>query len=542
VASAAAFALPMKLKIPGGGRHRHHATFHSKCGPLQPFADPLPIMPRLPLSGAYEIRMREARQVLHSAMRPTRIWGYDGIYPGPQFEVRSGFPVSVKWENKLPQKHFLPIDHTIHGAGGVPDVRSVVHVHGADVLPESDGYPDAWFTRDFKEVGPDFASRVYQYPNERGARTLFYHDHALGITRLNIYAGLAGFYIVRDDQEDSLGLPSVKYEISLMIQDRSFHADGSLAYPDQGVTSLHPVWVPEFFGDTAVVNGRVMPYLNVEPRKYRFRILNMSNARFYNLRLSTGNPFVQIGADQGLLPKPVMVSNLLLAPTERADVIVDFSDMKQKAITMTNDAAAPFPDPDPEMPLIPNIMQFRVVLPLKERDRPLPNSLASVPLLAETAAARVRDITIEEDEDPMTEEPVMATLERRMWDDPVVEDPKAGSTEIWRLINTTDDAHPIHVHLVRFQVVDRQRFNVDQFKASGQLVLTGPVMEPPVNEKPAWKDSVRADPGVVTRIIARFDLPKTAVVVPGKRFRYVFHCHILEHEENEMMRPYDVVG
>jgi spore coat protein A len=209
---------------------------------------------------------------------------------------------------------------------------------------------------------------------------------------------------------------------------------------------------------------------------------------------------------------------------------------------MTNDAAAPFPDPDPEMPLIPNIMQFRVVLPLKERDRPLPNSLVPVPLLAETAAARVRDITIEEDEDPMTEEPMMATLEGRMWDDPVVEDPKAGSTEIWRLINTTDDAHPIHVHLVRFQVLDRQRFDVDQFIASGQLVLTGPVMEPPVNEKPAWKDSVRADPGVVTRIIARFDLPKTAVVVPGKRFRYVFHCHILEHEENEMMRPYDVVG
>jgi spore coat protein A len=487
--------------------------------------------------------MREGRQVFHSGLKPTRIWGYDGIYPGPQFEVRSGFPIAVKWENKLPQKHFLPIDHTIHGAqSSLPDVRTVVHVHGADTLPDSDGYPEAWFTRDFKEVGPDFTTQVYAYPNERGARTLFYHDHALGITRLNIYAGLAGFYIVRDDQEDSLSLPSGKYEISLMLQDRSFHADGSLAYPDQGVTSAHPVWVPEFFGDTAVVNGRVMPHLEVEPRKYRFRILNMSNARFYNLKLSSGQRFIQIGADQGLLPKPVSVSSLLLAPTERADVIVDFSEAKQKSITMTNDAAAPFPEPDPEMPLIPNIMQFRVVLPLRERDRPLPAALAPVPLISEQSAVHLRDISIEEEEDPATEEPLMATLEKRMWDDPVVEDPKAGSVEIWRLINTTDDAHPIHVHLVRFQVLDRQRFDVDGYKANGQLKLEGPVMAPPPNERPAWKDSVRADPGVVTRIIARFDLPSTAVVVPGKRFRYVFHCHILEHEENEMMRPYDVVG
>lgn len=540
--SAALMAMPLKMPKMNMAK-RHYVTIHSKVGALKPFADPLPLPKRLPISGSYSVQMREAHQVLHSGMKPTRIWGYEGMYPGPQFEVRSGFPVSVTWENKLPHKHFLPIDHTIHGAeANLPEVRTVVHVHGVDTLPDSDGYPEAWFTRDFKETGPTFASRVYQYPNERGARTLFYHDHALGITRLNIYAGLSGFFIVRDDAEDALGLPSGKFEVSLMIQDRSFNADGSLAYPDQGVTSAHPVWVPEFFGDTPLVNGRVMPHFDVEPRKYRFRILNMSNARFYNLRLSSGQPFLQIGADQGLLPKPVAVNNLLLSPTERVDVIVDFSEMKGAFITMTNDAPVPFPDPDPTMPKIPNIMQFRVTQPLTERDRPLPAVLIPVPLIPESTAAQVRDISIEEQSDPATDEPVMATMEESMWDDPVKEEPKAGSVEIWRLINTTDDAHPIHVHLVRFQVLDRQPFDKEHYQATKQLVFTGPAIPAGAGERPAWKDSVRADPGIVTRIIAKYDLPSTAVVTPGKRFRYVFHCHILEHEENEMMRPYDVVG
>jgi spore coat protein A, manganese oxidase len=187
-------------------------------------------------------------------------------------------------------------------------------------------------------------------------------------------------------------------------------------------------------------------------------------------------------------------------------------------------------------------MQFRVVLPLTERDRPIPDALAPVPLIAESEAAQVRDISLEEQEDETTGEPLMATMEGRMWDDPVVEAPKAGSVEIWRILNTTEDAHPIHVHLVRFQILDRQPFDKEEYKATRQLVFTGPAVAPASGERPAWKDSVRADPGFVTRIIAKYDLPSTAVVTPEKRFRYVFHCHILEHEENEMMRPYDVVG
>jgi spore coat protein A len=476
-------------------------------------------------------------------MRPAQVWGYDGIYPGPTFDVRSGTPISVKWLNKLPEKHLLPIDHTIHGAeNSVPDVRTVVHLHGHKVLPESDGYPEAWFTRDFQETGPYFATETYRYPNEQPAMTLFYHDHALGITRLNVYAGLSGFYLIHDQVEDELPLPRGRFDIPLIIQDRSFNSDGSLMYPDQGVTPFHPIWVPEFFGDTAVVNGRVMPHLDVEPRKYRFRILNASNARFYQLRLSSGQPFIQIGSDQGFLPKPVPSPELLLAPAERADVVIDFTRMRGRSITLTNSAPAPFPGGDPEVPPVAQIMQFRVMLPLTKPDSPLPDTLAPVPLLDPTDAAQVRSITLEELEDPNNGNPIRATLEGRMWDAPVVENPRAGSIEVWQLINTTEDAHPIHVHLVRFQVLDRQPFDIDQFMSSNgqQLVFTGPPMPPPPSERPAWKDTVRADPGFVTRIIARFELPSTAIMVPGKPFRYVFHCHILEHEENEMMRPYDV--
>ena len=178
------------------------------------------------------------------------------------------------------------------------------------VRPDSDGRPDAWFTAGFANAEPNGRREVYEYPNRQDACTLWYHDHAIGQTRLNVYAGLAGVYLIRDDEEDALGLPSGDYEVPLIIQDRSFAADGSLAYPvsELAGSTDHPgAWVPEFFGDTILVNGKVWPYLEVEPRKYRLRILNGSNARFYRLRLSDGRPFVQIGADQGLLSGPVEV-------------------------------------------------------------------------------------------------------------------------------------------------------------------------------------------------------------------------------------------
>src|SRR5579862_432162 len=203
---------------------------------LASYIDPLPIPPVIRPSSSTKaevlVRMTEFRQKVHRDLPPTRLWGYNGVWPGPTFEVRRGQLVSVKWTNQLPMKHFLPIDTTIHGSEeAVPQVRTVVHVHGARVMPESDGYPDAWVTSDGK-AGPVASTNPARYSNDQRAATLWYHDHALGITRLNVYAGLAGFYLVRDEEEDALNLPSGTYEIPLLIQDRKFNPDGSLLYPE----------------------------------------------------------------------------------------------------------------------------------------------------------------------------------------------------------------------------------------------------------------------------------------------------------------------
>jgi spore coat protein A len=197
--------------------------------------------------------MTQFKQKLHSQLPPTTLWGYNGTYPGPTFETRTGTPIHVKWINHLPTTHLLAnsIDHTIHGAESTePEVRNVVHLHGGLVSPASDGYPEAWF--------PPGESATYYYPNEQPAATLWYHDHTLGITRSNIVAGLAGFYLIHDSVEDGLNLPKGEYEIPLLIQDRTFNADGSLFYPTKGEDDPEtpPVWVPEFFGNTILVNGK----------------------------------------------------------------------------------------------------------------------------------------------------------------------------------------------------------------------------------------------------------------------------------------------
>ena len=187
------------------------------------------------------------------------------MWPGPTFEVRKGQPLSIKWSNQLPTKHFLPIDYTIHGSEeNVAEVRTVTHVHGVQVLPESDGYPDSWFTSDGK-TGSVAGANPTHHPNEQSSRMLWYHDQLLGITRLNVYAGLAGFYVIRDDQEDALNLPNGPYEIPLMIQGRSFGVDGSLLYPP-AKNGTHPLWMQEFFGDTICVNGKAASFLEVERR------------------------------------------------------------------------------------------------------------------------------------------------------------------------------------------------------------------------------------------------------------------------------------
>ena len=456
----------------------------------------------------YKISMQPVKGKVHRDLKPTSMWGFVGSSPGPTIESRSGQGLLVEWVNDLPTQHFLPIDHTVHGAeASKPDVRAVTHLHGAKAPADSDGYPDAWYTPG--------KSALYHYPNQQDAAALWYHDHALGITRLNVYAGLFGLFVVRDDFEEGLNLPKGKYEVPLILYDRSFDRDGQLFYPTSG--DPKSPWMPEVFGDVALVNGKIYPYLEVEPRKYRFRLLNAANGRFFHLALSNGQPFNQIGTDLGLLPAPVPLKSLLLAPAERADLIVDFSDHAGENIVLSNDALT--------------VMQFRVSKTLVTDPSSMPPTIRPVPRLAESAAVRTRSLTLGE-KDNMAGLPEAMLLNNAHWDMPITENPTLDSVEIWELLNFTDDSHPIHLHLVRFQILDRRSFEPQAYYHGGKIQYIGPALPPAANEA-GWKDTVQAHPGMVTRIIARFE---------GYTGRYVWHCHILEHEDNEMMRPYDVIA
>ena len=220
--------------------------------------------------------MRAMESKVHRDLPATRMWGFGSSSPGPTFETRSNHGLIVEWVNELPQRHFLPIDHTLHGAeANLPEVRSVIHLHGGKTPPDSDGYPEHWYVPG--------KSATFHYPNRQDAAMLFYHDHTMGINRLNIYAGLQGMYFIRDEAEDALKLPQGKYEIPLLVYDRFLLPDGQLEYP----VSPKPEtpWVPEVFGNAILVNGKLFPYLDVEPRKYRFRLMNGSNGRFYRFSL-----------------------------------------------------------------------------------------------------------------------------------------------------------------------------------------------------------------------------------------------------------------
>jgi spore coat protein A len=537
---------------------------------LEPFVDRLPIPLILRPTGSrrlahhrrkralyYEVPMMQVSQRLHRDLPPTQVWGYWGMYPGPSFETRRGQPIAVKWINNLPTRHLLhnSIDPTLEE--GRPEVRTVVHLHGSRSLPEDDGHPEAWFTPGFAQKGPFPNDGIFYYPNDQPATMLWYHDHAMAITRLNLVAGLAGLYFIREPGEDSLRLPKGRYEIPLVIQDKRFNHDGSIWYPEVGLPPfVHPVWQPDYSGDLGMVNGKVMPFLRVEPRKYRFRILNAANSRFFNLRLwvgeigqTPGPAFVQIGADVGFLPEPVRMPELLLANAERADVIVDFSRFEGQDIIMANDAPMPFP-----LDLFPGaaqIMQFRVSRPRHvRRDRSrIPAVLPAAPPLDPNASVRTRDILLSEEMVELNPGPPFCPvrlptrllLEGRPFMEPVITEPVAGTTEIWRFINTTAVAHPMHVHLTHMQVLDHQPFDLMKYMDSGQIETSGPPRPPALNEVGAPKDTVRVDVGMITRVIMKFDLPSGTRVAPGQRLQYVHHCHMLEHEDNDMMRPYDVV-
>ena len=525
---------------------------------LARYVDALPIPPVVRPSGrpseVVEIEMRQFQQKLHRDLPPTTVWGYNGSWPGPTLEAKSGEALNINWTSKLPPIHLFPIDHSIHGAEStIPAVRNVAHLHGACTLPDDDGYPEAWFTA-HGEHGPKFNPRPSCYPNCQPSTTLWYHDHALGITRLNVYAGLAGFYLIRDEAEKALNLPQGDFEIPLMLQDRLFHRDGSLYYPKVvNGPKEHPVWIQEFYGDMNCVNGKVMPFLEVEPRKYRFRIVNAANSRFYHLRLynsdATGKAtndsfdvpaFQQIGSDGGLLPAPLELHYLLLGPAERFDVIIDFSSCEGKSFALINDAPAPYTMGGQY--LAEDVMLFKVTKQLSGKDSStVPETLVPFEPLNPTYATRERLLLVSEKERPSDGYVIIGLLGNARWHEPITEDPKAGSTEIWSFINTTGDVHPLHVHLVQFQVLNRQTFDVQTYQQTGKLVFTGKPMAPEGNERPAHKDTVKSYPGYVTRVIMRFDLPHGAVVAPGQELLYVWHCHILEHEDNEMMRPYKVI-
>jgi spore coat protein A len=613
--------------------------------PLDPasipkFAEPLVIPPAMqPESQGdvteYAIAVRQfQQQVLPTSLPQTTVWGYGRLgdplpgsgeassfnFPGFTVEARTNEMVRVAWVNQLVDDpdsaapkflpHILPVDQTIHWAlPGAPDVMDpapyrgpipiVTHVHGAHVAAHSDGGPEAWVMPDASDMpagyllkGSNYASvtpaapgaAVFEYTNDQRATTLWYHDHALGITRLNVYTGLAGFWILRDDVEDGLDLPGPAprlgdapgtryYEMPLAVQDRSFNTDGSLDYPETRAffdgyegpyrpdTLVPPIWNPEFFGNAMVVNGRTWPYLEVEPRLYRFRILNGCGSRALVLKFDQDLSFHQIGADEGLLPDaPVVLDQLLMAPAERADVIVDFSDFEvgDEILLLNLGPDAPFGGLPIDAEELANpettglVMQFKVV---ERTDEGNPGSIpASLPPIARLSTTLPpRDLTLNEMMDTPEEIPVGAVLGTGR-DGPlefyerVTENPMVGDTEIWRLINLTEDAHPIHLHLVAFQVLDRIPFDMEAYRDAQDEYLeekedggdegeppdpmafvTGDP-EPPESWEMGWKDTVIAPPEYITRIIATFDLPGL----------YVWHCHILEHEDNEMMRPFYV--
>ncbi|HEY5477707.1 MAG TPA: multicopper oxidase, partial [Tepidiformaceae bacterium] len=549
---------------------------------LKPFVQPLPIPPAYvsnqkayPGTDYYEIQMAQVSQQVHPDLPATPVWGYGpasaaygafGVaWPAATFVHTRHRPAKVKWINNLPGEHLLDaaIDSTI--LPGEKKVTAVAHVHGGEQASGvSDGHP-------IEAFAPG-SSKTADYPNRQRGATIWYHDHAVGLTRLNVYAGLAGFNIIVDPAEEAAiaanqksGVPQAPYDMGLAIQDREFNVDGTLWYPTLGVNpKIHPEWRPEFFGSKIVVNGKVWPYLEVEPRRYRFRVLNGSQARFYDIALSNHATFHQIASDGGYLPAPVKMSNVLIAPGERCDLVLDFTGMKPgTTIVMTNTAPGPYPAGNKADPNTTGlIMQFRVATRLNAAipNKPLPTALAKIPALpSSTSHIPVRPLFLNEVQG--TDGPTKVLInDTGFMDKPATEKPRVGATEIWEIANTTADTHPMHLHLVQFRVLSRQKFDGAAYVKialgtsapypSAKKFLKGSLRGPDANER-GWKDTVKMNSNEVTRILVRFapqDAP--ASVTPGVNAfpfdptasgpgspGYVWHCHMLENEENDMMRP-----
>jgi FtsP/CotA-like multicopper oxidase with cupredoxin domain len=601
----------------------------------------------------YEISMRQfAQQILPAGLPATTVWGYGAVrsasrrglllHNAPSLTIEATWrrPVRIKWINELVDAnghylpHLLPVDPTLHWAnppGGrdgrdtrptfetTPEpytgpVPIVTHLHGAaGVGDESDGYPEAWYLPAARDIpsgyatngtwydffaakarssfavdwGPGFA--VFQYPNDQRESTLWYHDHALGMTRLNVYAGPAGFCLLRGGPEGDKAVldsrtgmpatlpgpapnerdrfpPNKHYrEIPIAVQDRAFNADGSLFYPDTRAffdeyagpyipfTDVAPIWNPEFFGNTIIANGATWPFLTVEQRRYRLRFLNGCQSRFLILDFSDlpGVEVWQIGNEGGFLAAAVNLTahngnRLLMGPAERADLIVDFTRVPVGDHVLANGGPdEPFgggepPDDfdvaDPET--TGQVLQFRVV-PAAAADPTTPPRFLVLPAIAPLTGGRTRRLALVEKQSEFTDGPAEAllgsvddagTTNAKPWMAPITENPAVGDTEVWEYHNTTADAHPMHIHEVDFQLVNRQSLALDEDGEVVQPIRVTGDPRPPESWEDGWKDTVIAYPGEVTRLRLRFTKPG----------QFVWHCHIVEHEDNEMMRPYRV--
>jgi spore coat protein A len=451
----------------------------------------------------YELRQREGQAEILPGL-DTKVWGYDGIFPGPTIEARSGRRVVVHQRNELP-------------------VPTVVHLHGGVTPPESDGYPtdlilpaDGSFDGHKGHSGTpmgrvDRGIKEYTYPNEQRAATLWYHDHRMDFTGPQVYKGLAGFHIVRDEVEDDLPLPKGEKDVPLMICDRAFEEDGSFLYPSVNPSLRHEPGVEDAFmegvlADTILVNGAPWPFMEVSNTMYRFRVLNASNARRYELALDqspeSGDSFIHVGSDVGLLSTPVSHGRISIAPAERFDVIIDFSEYAVGTeITLKNRIGEGS---------TAQLMWFRVVR--AERDNSsVPDRLAEVEPIDPDGATERRFRFHRADVHGrrgwvINEEPFRPDL--------ISARPRLGSTEIWEVRGNTH--HPIHLHLARFQVLSR----------------SGWIKQSPRPQDAGWKDTVDLLPDEEVRLAVRFE---------GFRGKYVFHCHNLEHEDMMMMANFEVV-
>jgi bilirubin oxidase len=580
---------------------------------------------------------------------PTPIFGYGTAagapsWPAATIEVQQGSAATVTWRNRLVDAagHYVPhlftIDPTLHWANPVGPVDTrptftatpppyagpvplVTHLHGGHIDPESDGFPEAWYLPNAANVtecvspgvpagcfftrGSNYANAppytpvpgaaTYVYRNDQRASTLWYHDHALGMTRANVYTGLAGFYLVRDPYEAQLGLtaqyPYGVYELPLAIQDRSFNTDGTLFYPTSRTffdgfagpylpdptSDISPYWNPEFFGNFMVVNGKTWPKAAVEARKYRLRLLNGCDSRWLILAFADANlralpiNFNVIGTEGGFVTgPPVATRQLVIAPGERYDVIVDFAavapgtrvilenlgpDSPYGGGNVTGAAAS-------DAGTTGQVMAFDVraattanpALPAR-LDPPveafMPN-LQKLEQLATNVPNRV--VTITEFASAInpagpSEAQVGDAFGPLPWKAPITEDIRLGAVEEWQIVNRTVDAHPIHLHQTQFQILDRTPINLAAYDAQIAACQTTPtaagcpanplafvkkgvVGAPPAPYEVGGKDTVMTRPGEVTRVKTFFDIPGL----------YVWHCHILSHEDNEMMRPMCVGG